>query len=323
MDGGHRHSFRRRSPHEPNFNGGAAATAPGDSRGTSPHNVQHLARIGDTAETQIDILGEDGSPSCEGASCTRTSPHNTARWAAHHLGYTSARHVSAGSVSLPATSTSTLPVLDAVKSIGTSARLRGGGNDSLNQARDEADAAELHAVPPAWLDCFHRAKPSWALRSAQARHLAAISEEADVYCVAATGTVKSASYLVPAGADADATIASGAPALQELKPIDLVVVPLTSMGPGIEAEANTFFLAVCAASWKAHNGAVSRRFHPRAVYVDRAGTQPSGSAAAAAGTSSGAGAPAGQRRRCNAGHTLEFGKGRLASCDVRGEHCTQ
>ena len=97
-----------------NFNGGATETAPGDSRGSSPHVVQHLARIGDTAETQVrfteclssmslpspteliahlsahlprtlapggigttsgtfctrlqqlDMLREDGSPSCEG-----------------------------------------------------------------------------------------------------------------------------------------------------------------------------------------------------------------------------------------------------------------
>ena len=52
MDGGHRHSHWRRSQ-ELNFNGGAADTAPGDIRESSPHDVQHLARICDTAETQV------------------------------------------------------------------------------------------------------------------------------------------------------------------------------------------------------------------------------------------------------------------------------
>ena len=138
-------------------------------------------------------------------------------------------------------------------------RVRGGADeaDAHSHARNEANFAELEAVPAAWRDCFLRAKPSWALRSAQARHLAAISQQADVYCTDSTVGISYCSYLVPAGADADATIAEGAPALQELRPIDLVIVPLTSMGPGIEAEANSFFLAASRRS--RHRPPLSRR----------------------------------------------------------------
>ena len=45
MDGGQRHSLRRRSQ-EPNFNGGAADTAPGQNRASSWHGLWHLADIG-------------------------------------------------------------------------------------------------------------------------------------------------------------------------------------------------------------------------------------------------------------------------------------
>ena len=52
MDGGQGHSLWRRS-HEPNFNGGAADTAPGGIKGSSWHGMWHLAIIGGAATTQV------------------------------------------------------------------------------------------------------------------------------------------------------------------------------------------------------------------------------------------------------------------------------
>ena len=52
MDGGQRHSLWRRSQ-EPNFNGGAADTAPGQNRASSWHGVRHLADIGIDAMMQV------------------------------------------------------------------------------------------------------------------------------------------------------------------------------------------------------------------------------------------------------------------------------
>ena len=45
MDGGHRHSHCRRLQ-EPNFNGGAPESAPGQNRASSWHSMRHLADIG-------------------------------------------------------------------------------------------------------------------------------------------------------------------------------------------------------------------------------------------------------------------------------------
>ena len=77
MDGGHRHSHRRRS-HELTFNGGAATSAPGPVRASARHVVQHLADSGSTAMRPVRVAEY-------GLSMSFASPASPARPPSHTL----------------------------------------------------------------------------------------------------------------------------------------------------------------------------------------------------------------------------------------------
>tara|TARA_B110000037_G_C16880777_1_gene407895 strand:+ start:151 stop:591 length:441 start_codon:yes stop_codon:yes gene_type:complete len=70
MDGGQRHSFWRRSQ-EPNFNGGAADTAPGQNRASPWHGVWHVADIG------IDAMMLAPVTQCILSMCSQLYAHMT------------------------------------------------------------------------------------------------------------------------------------------------------------------------------------------------------------------------------------------------------
>jgi hypothetical protein len=77
MDGGHRHSHRRRS-HELTFNGGTATSAPGPVRASARHVVQHLADSGSTAMRPVRVAEY-------GLSMSFASPASPARPPSHTL----------------------------------------------------------------------------------------------------------------------------------------------------------------------------------------------------------------------------------------------
>jgi hypothetical protein len=75
MDGGQRHSLWRRSQ-EPNFNGGAADTAPGQNRASPWHGVWHVADIG------IDAMMLAPVTQCVLSMLSTVRPHD------HHISCT-------------------------------------------------------------------------------------------------------------------------------------------------------------------------------------------------------------------------------------------
>jgi hypothetical protein len=93
------------------------------------------------------------------------------------------------------------------------------------------------------------------------------------------------------------------------------------MGPGIMENANRWLRAACAPHCTALGTSVVARYHPRALYVDRASSYEKSSTQRPAGTPTSS--AAGRARTstwavCTKGHQLSFGEGsrRQATCDV-------
>jgi len=114
----------------------------------------------------------------------------------------------------------------------------------LPAARVPATAEELQHVPDQWRFCYS-AGFDRPLRAAQAALLAAVHSGCDVLGIAATGAGKGTVWLLPVAAAACAALQGedddAERSLDDLRPIDLVVVPLASQGEPHEAEACHFF----------------------------------------------------------------------------------
>ena len=192
----------------------------------------------------------------------------------------------------------------------------------LPAARVPATAEELQHVPDQWRFCYS-AGFDRPLRAAQAALLAAVHSGCDVLGIAATGAGKGTVWLLPVAAAACAALQGedddAERSLDDLRPIDLVVVPLASQGEPHEAEACHFFDACCSPSNPPSATHGRPMFHcPRALFVRRGGPQKEVAAGKAAG-------PSLQEAvvRCPRGHATQYystgGRGerqwRLATCD--------
>ena len=142
----------------------------------------------------------------------------------------------------------------------------------------------------------------------------------DFVGVSATGSGKSTCWLLPAAVDAVAVLEGDGP-FNRLHPLRLVVVPLASQGPGLQAEADEFLWRACFAARqkRSERERPETVLPPRAVFVDRkgdlgpkakGGPAASGAAAAAAGPT------------CNHGHPLRLANRREGE-DQRKATCDQ
>ena len=110
------------------------------------------------------------------------------------------------------------------------------GRCELPAARCSATAADLAMLPASWRDTYEQMQRP--LRVAQVDLLVETSSGRDYTGVAATGSGKGAVWLVPAGAEARASLVGTEP--RALRPVDVVVVPLSAQGPLHEEGRCTF-----------------------------------------------------------------------------------
>ena len=145
------------------------------------------------------------------------------------------------------------------------------GRCELPAARCSATAADLAMLPASWRDTYEQMQRP--LRVAQVDLLVETSSGRDYTGVAATGSGKGAVWLVPAGAEARASLVGTEP--RALRPVDVVVVPLSAQGPLHEEEACVFLHTVCKNVMPTgHDDGEALHRWPRAVYVDRGGAGP-------------------------------------------------
>ena len=149
----------------------------------------------------------------------------------------------------------------------------------LPPARQLATDAELLELPASWVALFQatstpgqqqqQQQPPRRLRTAQASLLQWVASGRDFAGIAATGAGKSATWNLPAAAEAAAALCGSDP--RALRPVHLVVIPLTAAGDPLEEESSAFLMQACSDAMPRTDDDTKQPQHrwPRALFVSR------------------------------------------------------